>query len=164
MRARPGPDRRPGCRPRRPRSARRGAPDAFRPLRGQPWKKCTPGLSGPLLPLGRSSDAVRRLEQLAEARRFEEVPAPRLALAELELGEDRRGLRRPRLPALAPKARQPVAQLAIARLGVEDAPDHQLGSNRAVPVVLLEPEGDVERRLLPQAVELAAEAQFERGP
>src|SRR5207248_2059597 len=57
-----------------------------------------------------------------------------------------------------------VTQLAVAWLAVEDAPDHELRRDRAVPMVLLEPEGDVEPQFPPEAIELAAEPESDRAP
>src|SRR5438477_13027729 len=113
--------------------------------------------------LGGLRQAGRRFEEAAERRRFEEVPSPRLLPAELELGEDHRRFGRPCLLPFAPQARQPFAQLPVAGLRVEPPPDHERGSHRAVPVVLLEPKREVERGFLPEAVELAAEAERDRG-
>src|SRR4051812_46193786 len=108
-------------------------------------------------------EARRLLQQSAERRRLEQVAAPPGALAELELREDRGGFRRPGGLALLPQPAEPVAQLAVTRLAVEDPLDHELGRNRSVPAVLLQPEGDVEAGLLAEAVELAAESKGDRA-
>src|SRR5438034_11691068 len=107
------------------------------------------GSASPPLLLRSFSEPGRHLEQAAEGRRFQEVAAPGLVRAELQLPEDGRSLGGPGVRLLAPKARQPVTQLAVARLAVEDAPDHELRRDRAVPMVLLEPEGDVEPQFPP---------------
>src|SRR5438132_6307362 len=91
------------------------------------------------------------------------MAAAGLVLAELKLREDRRCIRRQHLGPFAPEAGQPVAQLAVAGLAVEDSLDHELRGDGAVPVVLLEPEGDVEPELLPEAVDLPAEAERDRA-
>src|SRR4051812_6712251 len=91
------------------------------------------------------------------------MPPARLSALELELGEDCRRVSRPRLRPFPPEAGQPVPQLAVAGLAVEDSLDHELWRHSAVPAVLLEPEGDVELELLPEAVELPAEAERDRA-
>jgi len=112
---------------------------------------------------GRFGEAWRLLEQAAERRRFEEMATAGLVFAELELSEDRRRFGRPRLGPFAPKSGQPLAQLAVARLAVEDSFDHELWRDGSVPVVLLEPEGDVKSLLLAEAVELPSEAEGDRA-
>src|SRR5919201_5940093 len=90
------------------------------------------------------------------------MPPRRLSILEPELREDRGRLGRPGALTLAPELREPVAQLSVARVGVENTPDDELRRNRPVPLVLLEPEGDVERNLLPEAVELPPEPERDR--
>ena len=72
---------------------------------------------------------------------------PPAARVEAELAEHRARLRRPRALAGAPELGEPVAQLLVARRRVEHAPHDELGSDGAVPAVLLEPERDVEAAL-----------------
>src|SRR5207302_8300742 len=94
---------------------------------------------------------------------FEQMP-PLLAVGgERELREDRGGLGRPGGRAGAPQAGQPVAQLAVAGLGVENSLDDELRRHRSVPAVLLEPERNVVRNLLPEPVELRAEPERDRA-
>src|SRR5438093_2511193 len=91
------------------------------------------------------------------------MAAPRLVLAERELGKDRRRLGRPGPGSFAPEPGQPFAQLPIARLAVEDSLDHELRRHSAVPAVLFEPKGNVESLFLPETVELAAKAERDRA-
>src|ERR671936_594838 len=58
---------------------------------------------------------------------------------------------------------EPLAQLAVALVGVEDPADDQLRRGRPVPTVLLEPERDVVRAVAPVAVEPRAEAERDRA-
>src|SRR6266516_3686852 len=122
------------------------------------------GSASPPFGLRSFSEPGRHLEQAAEGRRFQEMAAPGLVRAELQLREDGRRFGGPGGRLLAPQARQPVTQLAVAWLAVEDAPDHELGRDSAVPVVLLEAESDVEPQFLPEAIELATEAESDRAP
>src|SRR5690349_19545666 len=87
--------------------------------------------------------------------------APRAALLDLELVEDRLGSRVPcrRAPLLA----QPGVHLVVAVVGVEDAAHDELWCDGAVPVVLLQPESDVVAALAPVAVELGPVSEGNRG-
>src|SRR5436190_20544783 len=81
------------------------------------------------------------------------MPA-RPALHERELVED---LLRPHVPSLRrPFSPQPGVELVEALLGLEHTPYDELRRDRAVPVVLLEPERDVVPADAPIAVELRA--------
>src|SRR3989449_1368966 len=91
------------------------------------------------------------------------MSAAHMPVFDLQFREDRRRVRRPCGRALAPEPAQPVAQLSVARLAVEDALDHELGCDGAVPVIFLEAESDVELQLPPKAIELAAEAERDRA-
>ena len=57
-----------------------------------------------------------------------------------------------------------AAQLLVALGRVEDPPDDELGRDRAVPVVLLQPERDVEQAGREQPVELRALTERDRAP
>ncbi len=111
----------------------------------------------------RRARARARGEQRAEALRLEQVPAAEPCLVELELGEDRRRFGVARLGRLPELGDEPVAQLAEARGGDEDATHDELRRHRAVPAVLLEPERDVVAALAPVRVEPRAEAEGDRA-
>ena len=74
--------------------------------------------------------------------------------AQLELGEDRARLGRPRRLAAAPLLGEPAAQLVVALVRVEDPAHDELRRDRPVPAVLLEPERDVVAADAAEAVEL----------
>ena len=83
---------------------------------------------------------------------------------EAQLGEDATCLGRPRAFARAPQAGEALAELFVAFGGVEEPPDHELGSDCAVPPVLLQPAGDVEEAGRAKPVELGALAESDRAP
>src|SRR5262249_50423309 len=101
-----------------------------------------------------------QIKQRPERRRFEEAP-PR-AVADLQLGEDRPRVRRPRCLTRAPLPDKPRAKLLEPVDGVEDAANDELRRHRPVPAVLGQPEGDVVAGLAAEAVELAAEPEGDR--
>ena len=100
-------------------------------------------------------------KELSERGRFEQLPLAAVRV-DRQLGEDPPCFRRPGGIACSPEPREPCAQLLVRVGRVEDPPDDELRSDRTVPVVLLEPEGDVEVRLQAHPVELAAEAEGDR--
>src|SRR5205085_625732 len=66
-------------------------------------------------------------------------------------------------PRQQPLVFEQAAMIAVTIVGVEDAPDDELRRDRAVPVVLLEPEGEVVAAHAPIAVELRPEAEGDRA-
>src|SRR6266545_2292594 len=99
--------------------------------------------------LGRSPQRRLRQER-AERLGLERMPS-RAALLDLQLVEDRLRLRLAGLQL--PLRAQPAVQLVEPIVGVEDAAHDELRCDRAVPVVLLEPEGDVVATDAPVAIQ-----------
>src|SRR6478672_10720363 len=87
---------------------------------------------------------------------------PRSALGEPELREDRLGIGVARL--LAPFALQPLALGDVAVVGLEHVTHVELRRDRAVPLVRLELERDVEETGPAQAFEPSAEPERDRAP
>ncbi len=67
------------------------------------------------------------------------------------------------LLAAAPFGGEPGAELVVALVGVEDPAHDELGGDRSVPAVLLEPEGDVVVVEAAVAVDLGADPERDRG-
>ena len=122
---------------------RRGAPAGGRLGcdAGRAASACARPASRP--PAG-SSATPARAARGSSPTRAAGVAAP---AREPELGEDAARLRRPGVLARPPLVGEPGAELVVGVRRVEHAPDDELRRDRAVPAVLLEPEGDVEARL-----------------
>src|SRR3954452_16444779 len=104
-----------------------------------------------------------RLREQREERLRLEQGAPVASLGERKLGEDRCRARVALLGRLAPLALEPVAPLEVAVVGVEDLAYVQLRRDGPVPLVRLEPEGDVVAPHPAEAVEPAPEAERDRA-
>src|SRR5262245_18667123 len=112
-----------------------------------------------VLPL-RGAREAGLVEERQEPLRLEQVPL-RPASGERELLEDR-GRRRV-ASVLAPLALEPLAQLDVAVVALEHLTHVQLWRDGAVPLVRLEPEGDVVVPGPAQAVEPPAQPEGDRA-
>src|SRR5207248_9900628 len=109
--------------------------------------------------LSRFAQNVRLVEQRAEALRLEQ--AATRSMSELELVED---LLRGGVALLrAPLPPEPLHELAVALMRIEDAPDDELRCHGSVPAVLLQPEGDVEAAEATQPIKMRAEPEGNRA-
>src|SRR2546430_6462805 len=83
--------------------------------------------------------------------------------AKSQLLEDRRGRHVTLSRRLPPLELEPLPQLRVAVVPVEDLAHVQLRRDRAVPLVRLELEGDVVAPHAPEPVELRAETERDRA-
>ena len=119
----------------------------------------------PRLTVTRRAASAASSEKRSERLRLEELAAARVLCVERKLTEDAPRLRSPgRLAARARAPRSARSQLLVALGRVEDPPDDELRCDRAVPVVLLQAERDVEQADREQPIELRALTERNRAP